>query len=68
MNDQQTNNAQACSHAYNCKLFPILRASAALEYWARAYCNSDFARCARYTNLVAGLPVPPNLLPNGKKI
>ncbi len=64
MNDE----SKVCPHTYNCKLFPILKASSALDYWTQAYCNSDFDRCARYTSLVAGQVVPPNLLPNGKKI
>lgn len=67
MNPQST-TTEACPHAYNCALYPILKASAALDYWATAYCNGEFPRCARYTQLTEGHPVPPNLLPNGKKI
>lgn len=57
-----------CPHSYSCKLFPILKASNALDYWSRAYCTGEYRRCARYTALSEGLSVPPNLLPNGKKI
>jgi hypothetical protein len=59
---------ESCPHAYSCKLFPILQASNALDYWTRAYCNGEYRRCARFSSLSEGLLVPPNLLPNGKKI
>jgi hypothetical protein len=58
----------ACPHANSCALFPILEASAALDYWAQAYCKSEFPRCARFNRMREGHPVPPNLLPNGKQI
>jgi len=64
----ETVELQVCPHTYSCKLFPILRASNALDYWTRAYCQGEYRRCARYSSLSEGLLVPPNLLPNGKKI
>lgn len=57
-----------CPHSYSCKLFPILKASNALDYWSKAYCDGDYRRCARFTRMSEGLAVAPNLLPNGKKI
>ena len=60
--------SEVCPHVHSCKLFPILRASNALDYWTRAYCHGEYRRCARYSSLSEGLLVPPNLLPNGKKI
>ena len=66
MNAKST--ASACPHLRSCKLFPILSASNALDYWVGAYCKGDYGRCARYSRLTAGLSVAPNLLPNGKKI
>ncbi|NVB39913.1 hypothetical protein G6O69_18865 [Pseudenhygromyxa sp. WMMC2535] len=68
MNDKAKTRAGECPHAYGCALFPILRASSAMEYWTQAYCTGDYGRCARFETLSKGLAVPPNLLPNGKKI
>ena len=69
MKNQTVTQAQSpCPHARSCKLFPILSASNALDYWVGVYCNDNYRSCARYTRLTAGLSVAPNLLPNGKKI
>jgi len=68
MKSKQADISAPCPHARTCKLFPILSASNALDYWVGAYCNGEYTRCARYTRLTEGLSVAPNLLPNGKKI
>ena len=64
----QTATQDNCPHTYSCKLFPILKASNALDYWSRAYCSGEYRRCARFSRMSEGLVVAPNLLPNGKKI
>ena len=68
MNTTAESVTSPCPHVRSCKLFPILSASNALDYWVGAYCKGDFRRCARYSRLTEGLSVAPNLLPNGKKI
>lgn len=60
--------ASSCPHATTCRLYPILSASNALDYWVDAYCKGEHRRCARFSRLSEGLTVAPNLLPNGKKI
>jgi len=54
-----------CSHAVECPLFPLLRAS--LQGWRDYYCDSahQWQDCARYRTALAGEPVPISLLPNG---
>lgn len=64
----QPRHGEPCAHKSSCKLFPILKASNALDYWTKVYCDGNWSRCARYEKLVRGEQVAPNLLPNGKKI
>jgi len=54
-----------CSHAAECPLFPLLRAS--LQGWRDYYCDSahQWQDCARYRMSLTGEPVPISLLPNG---
>ena len=54
-----------CSHAAECPLFPLLRAS--LQGWRDYYCDSghQWQECARYQKSLTGEPVPISLLPNG---
>jgi hypothetical protein len=66
--NNQSQVGNTCPHSYNCKLFPILKASNSLAYWSNAYCDGEYRQCARFTRLSEGLAVAPNLLPNGKKI
>lgn len=37
-----------------------------LQFWQKAYCDADYARCERYQLAAEGKPVPVNLMPNGK--
>ena len=41
---------------------------AALKVWQSYYCEGDFNRCERFKLVLAGKPVPMNLLPNGRTI
>lgn len=58
----------ACSHISGCELFVQFALNPALEIWKKAYCNSDYAVCARYKTAKMGQTVPLSLLPNGIKI
>lgn len=51
-----------------CSLYSILREREALGYWLRAYCESDFARCARHEAMLGGAIVSTSLLPNGRHV
>jgi hypothetical protein len=56
----------SCSRVAGCPLFKHFSIKASLLVWTRSYCEGGFARCERLKLADAGLPVPPNLLPNGK--
>lgn len=49
-----------------CEMFGMFQLDAALRIWQANYCESDFARCARYEKSCRADRVPINLLPNGK--
>jgi hypothetical protein len=55
-----------CSHAGDCPLFPLLKAS--LRDWRDYYCDSEdrWLECARYELSLTGERVPISLLPNGR--
>lgn len=57
-----------CSHVPTCELFPKFALRGSLRVWQTFYCEGDFSRCARYELALAGKPVLPNLLPNGKTL
>jgi hypothetical protein len=56
-----------CSHAQNCPLFPLLKAS--LRGWREYYCDTEdrWRDCARYKLSLTGQLVPISLLPNGRE-
>ncbi|HVE87908.1 MAG TPA: hypothetical protein VND93_33855 [Myxococcales bacterium] len=54
-----------CPQSTNCPLYPQFALHSILRYWRFAYCDSDYARCARYQLAAGGQPVPMNLLPSG---
>lgn len=60
--------ARECSHVATCELFPQFGLRASLNVWKTFYCCAQFERCARYQASLSGLPVEPNLLPNGKTL
>ena len=47
-------------------MFSLFDSSAQLDYWKQRYCNSEFARCARYRSMLAGETPPVQLLPSGR--
>ena len=57
-----------CSHVEHCELFPKFGVRGSLRVWHTFYCQGHFETCERYKRALAGQPVPPNLLPNGKEL
>ena len=57
-----------CSHVPTCELFPKFGMRGSLKVWTAFYCHGNFEGCARYKLSLAGQPVAPNLLPNGKEL
>ena len=56
----------ACERITTCPLFKQFMMKSSLEVWKTYYCEGDPARCERYKLVLAKMPVPMNLLPNGK--
>ena len=54
-----------CPNSRGCAMYPLLTLSATLKTWQIRYCNGDFAACERYKRGLQGIPVPPELMPNG---
>jgi hypothetical protein len=58
----------SCDRISTCALFKQFSIKASLIVWTTRYCENDFGRCERLKLANAGLPVPVNLLPNGKML
>ncbi len=58
----------ACSHTQSCQLYPQFAADPGLKLWQQHYCESDYAKCARYQIALSGTTIPLTLLPNGKQL
>jgi hypothetical protein len=56
-----------CPNMPTCAMFPLFKMGA-LRVWQEAYCERDFAACARYQRSQTGKMAPMNLLPNGKML
>lgn len=46
-------------------MYPLLSLSGTLKTWQIRYCTADYEKCARYQRAARGLPVAPELMPNG---
>jgi len=46
-------------------MYPLLKLSGTLKTWQTRYCSGDFRQCKRYERTARGLPVAPDLMPNG---
>ena len=57
---------EPCSRVTRCPLFKCFSVKSALVVWTTRYCQGNPDRCERLKLATAGMPVPPNLLPNGK--
>ncbi len=58
----------ACPHSSTCALYTMFTRQTLLQIWKTAFCEGDFATCARYQRSACGSAVPINLLPNGKSL
>ena len=58
----------ACARVSGCPLYQAFAMKSSLRVWQSYYCEGDFNRCERLRRSSAGLPVPPNMLPNGRML
>ncbi len=58
----------ACSRVTSCPLFSLFTLNATMKLWRINYCDSHFDRCERFKLSTGGAKVPPDLLPNGKRL
>jgi homoserine dehydrogenase len=56
----------ACTHKDSCGLFRLITLNSALMIWQTFYCDGKHETCERFQLSLAGKPVPPSLLPNGR--
>jgi hypothetical protein len=57
-----------CENAATCQLTRLIRASHALRVLRAFYCEVGGARCERRRRDAAGMPVPDDLLPDGRRL
>lgn len=57
-----------CPHLHTCELFPRFQKRASLKVWQTFYCEGQYEGCSRYILALRGMPVSPNLLPNGREL
>lgn len=57
-----------CENASNCALTRVIRASHALRVLRAFHCDSGGSRCERLRRSAAGIPVPDDLLPDGRRL
>jgi hypothetical protein len=60
--------ADHCPFVESCRLYPVFRLQASLRTWQIRYCEADYECCERHRRAKLGLPVPLQLLPNGKSL
>lgn len=54
-----------CPNMGGCTMFPLLSLAGTLKTWQIRYCSGEFETCERYKRSQRGLPVAPDLMPNG---
>lgn len=54
-----------CPNMSACSMFPLLSLAGTLKTWQVRYCSGEFETCERYKRTLRGLPVAPDLMPNG---
>jgi hypothetical protein len=55
-----------CPTGTSCSLHERLGQKSALAVWQTLFCDSGFERCVRHRLASAGVPVPADLLPDGR--
>ncbi len=48
-----------------CAMYPLFKLAGILRTWQIRYCTSDYHACERYRRVLAGRPVPVEMMPNG---
>jgi hypothetical protein len=56
---------EKCPNMSGCTMFPLLSLAGTLKTWQIRYCSGEFENCERYKRTLKGLPVAPDLMPNG---
>lgn len=54
-----------CPNMGGCTMFPLLSLAGTLKTWQVRYCSGDYETCERFKRTQRGLPVAPDLMPNG---
>jgi hypothetical protein len=57
-----------CENASSCELTRVMVASHAIRVLRAFYCDTGGARCERRKRHANGLPVPDDLLPDGRRL
>jgi hypothetical protein len=58
----------ACARVETCPLFKAFSMKSSLRIWQSYYCEGDWGKCERWKLVSKGVPVPSNLLPNGRTL
>jgi hypothetical protein len=54
-----------CPNMSGCAMFPLLSLAGTLKTWQIRYCSGEYETCERFKRTQKGLPVAPDLMPNG---
>jgi hypothetical protein len=46
-------------------MYPVFQLAGVLRTWQLRYCTADYNQCERFNRTAKGLPVAPELMPNG---
>ncbi len=57
-----------CPRYRGCALFTQFTMPSSVRVWQATYCEADHRRCERFKLVLEARPVPPDLLPNGRKL
>ncbi len=51
-----------------CPMYELFSLAGTQGIWQSLYCDADYRRCERFRLAQDGIPVPKNLLPDGKEL
>jgi hypothetical protein len=64
--DDDAKPRAACPLEAECPMYDLFKLAGMQGLWQALYCHGTYQRCERFQASVAGRPVPPHLLPDGK--